>query len=131
MAAGKKGGKFRLNSFKLLKMHIEKMPVFRLSMIFMKTNELNHSFHDVDEKIGSYAKSDTVTGARGDVEPPGIGFRPLTLRGRHEGATFELPHGRPLPISNPSSTAPFRGNFSSIWQIIDGRVICCGTHCKS
>ena len=33
-----------------MKTHIEKMSVFRLSMIFMKTNELNHSLHDVDEK---------------------------------------------------------------------------------
>jgi hypothetical protein len=39
---------------KLLKTHIEKMSTFRLSMIFMKTNELEHSFQDVDEKKGSY-----------------------------------------------------------------------------
>ncbi len=38
---------------KLLKIHIEKMPVFSLSIIFMKTNELNRSFHYVDEKTGS------------------------------------------------------------------------------
>jgi len=38
---------------KLLKTNIEKMSAFRLSTIFMKTNELNHSFQDVDEKKGS------------------------------------------------------------------------------
>jgi hypothetical protein len=38
--------------FKLLKTHIEKMSAFRLSMIYMKTNELNHSLQDVDEKKG-------------------------------------------------------------------------------
>ena len=40
------------NFFKSLKTHIENMSVFRLSTIFMKTNELNHSLHDVDEKKG-------------------------------------------------------------------------------
>jgi hypothetical protein len=39
---------------KLLKIHIENMSVFRLSMIFMKTNELSCSLHYVDEKKGSY-----------------------------------------------------------------------------
>ncbi|HMD86777.1 MAG TPA: hypothetical protein VKO18_18970 [Terriglobia bacterium] len=39
---------------KLLKTHIEKMPVFRLSMMLMKTNELDHSLQDVDEKKGTY-----------------------------------------------------------------------------
>ncbi|MDR3561991.1 MAG: hypothetical protein P4N59_11230 [Negativicutes bacterium] len=48
----KKGGKLGQNFFKLLKTHIEKMPVFRLSMILMKTNELNHSFQDITEKKG-------------------------------------------------------------------------------
>jgi hypothetical protein len=52
----KKGEKLGKNFFKLLKTHIEKMPVFRLSMIFMKTNELNHSFHDITENKGSYQK---------------------------------------------------------------------------
>jgi hypothetical protein len=36
----------------LLKTHVEKMPAFRLSMIFMKTNDLNQSFQDVDENKG-------------------------------------------------------------------------------
>jgi hypothetical protein len=49
MAAKKKGEKLRLYFFKLLKTHTEKMPAFRLSMIFMKTNELSCSFQDVDE----------------------------------------------------------------------------------
>jgi len=35
---------------KLLKKNIEKMSIFRLSTMLMKTNELNHSLHDVDEK---------------------------------------------------------------------------------
>ena len=34
----------------LLKTHVEKMSVFRLSMMLMKTHELNYSLHDVDEK---------------------------------------------------------------------------------
>ena len=42
-------GKFR----KLLKTHIEKMSAFRLSKMFMKTNELSHSFQDLDEKKGT------------------------------------------------------------------------------
>jgi hypothetical protein len=115
----------------LLKTHVENMSAFGLLAMLLKTNNVQVSSRDVDVKIGSYAKSETLTCAREKVETPGIGFRPLTMRGRHEGATFELPHGRPLPISNPSSTAPFRGNFSSMWQIPGGRVICCGTHCKS
>jgi hypothetical protein len=36
----------------LLKTHIEKMSVYRLSTMLMKTNELNRSLHDVDERIG-------------------------------------------------------------------------------
>jgi hypothetical protein len=39
----------RQNFLKLLKTHIEKMTVFRLSMIYMKTKELDVSFQDVDE----------------------------------------------------------------------------------
>jgi len=54
----KKGGKkMRLIFLKLRKTHIEKMPVFRLSMMLMKINELNHSLHDVDENKGSYKSS--------------------------------------------------------------------------
>jgi hypothetical protein len=37
---------------KLLKTHIEKMADFRLSKIFMKTNELNSALQDVDENKG-------------------------------------------------------------------------------
>jgi hypothetical protein len=37
---------------KLFKTNVEKMSAFRLSRIFMKTNELNHAFQDVDEKKG-------------------------------------------------------------------------------
>ena len=36
---------------KLLKTNIEKMSAFRLSTMLMKTNELNPSLHDVDEKM--------------------------------------------------------------------------------
>jgi hypothetical protein len=39
----------RLNFAKSLKTHVEKMSAFRLAMIFMKTNELNHSCHHIDE----------------------------------------------------------------------------------
>jgi len=42
--------KMRRKFAKLLKTYIEKMSAFRLSTIFMKTNELDHSLHDVDEK---------------------------------------------------------------------------------
>jgi hypothetical protein len=42
------------------------MPDFCLSMIFMKTNELSHSFQDVDEKKGSYGI--TVRAASGEQE---------------------------------------------------------------
>jgi hypothetical protein len=38
--------------FKLLRTNIEKMSVFRLSMMLMKTRELNRSLHDVDENKG-------------------------------------------------------------------------------
>jgi hypothetical protein len=48
---GKKGElKMRLKFLNLLKTHVEKMSIFRLSMMLMKTNELNHSLHYVDEK---------------------------------------------------------------------------------
>jgi hypothetical protein len=50
----KKGGKMKVTSIMLLKTNGEKMSVFRLSMIFMKTNELNPSLQDVDEKKGGY-----------------------------------------------------------------------------
>jgi hypothetical protein len=36
-------------SCKSLKKNIEKMTVFRLSTMFMKTSELNRPFHDVIE----------------------------------------------------------------------------------
>jgi hypothetical protein len=44
----------RANCLKLLKTHIEKMPVSRLSTMLMETKELNQSLHDVDENKGSY-----------------------------------------------------------------------------
>jgi len=37
---------------KLLKKKTEKMAVFRLSMMLMKTNSLHPSLHDVDENKG-------------------------------------------------------------------------------
>jgi hypothetical protein len=37
---------------KLLKKHIEKMSAFRLSIMLMKTSELNRSLHYVDENKG-------------------------------------------------------------------------------
>jgi hypothetical protein len=45
----KKGGKMKVTSIMLLKTNGEKMSVFRLSKMLMKTNELNSSFQDVDE----------------------------------------------------------------------------------
>ncbi len=50
----KEGGKLGSDFFKLLKTDIEKMSAFRLSTMLMKTNELNASFHDVDDNKGSY-----------------------------------------------------------------------------
>jgi len=42
----------RLISCKLLKTSIEKMSAFRLSIMLMKTSELNRSLHYVDENKG-------------------------------------------------------------------------------
>ena len=54
----KKGDKkMRQNFLKLLKTHVEKMSIFRLSTILMKTNELGMSFHDVDENKGRTAEA--------------------------------------------------------------------------
>ena len=48
--AGKKGDqKMSRNFRKLLKTHVEKMSAFSLSIMLMKTSELNHSLHYVDE----------------------------------------------------------------------------------
>jgi hypothetical protein len=49
----KKGEKSGFILAKVLKRNVEKMPVFRLSTIFMKTSELWHSLHDVDENKAS------------------------------------------------------------------------------
>jgi hypothetical protein len=54
----KKGSKKKGKNFiKLLKTNVRKMAAFRLSTISMKTNELNSSFHDVDEKRGLSKRS--------------------------------------------------------------------------
>src|SRR5208283_4779355 len=45
----KRGLKIRPMFRKLLKTNIEKMPVFCLSIMLMKTNKLNHYLHYVDE----------------------------------------------------------------------------------
>ncbi len=42
----------RLTFFKSMKTHVEKMSVFRLSIMLMKTQELNRYLHYVDEKKG-------------------------------------------------------------------------------
>ena len=42
------------NFIKLLKTNGEKMSVFRLSTMLMKTKELNYPLHDVDENKCSY-----------------------------------------------------------------------------
>jgi hypothetical protein len=49
----KRGEKMGFGVPNLLKTNIGKMSTFRLSRILMKTNELFHSFHYVDEKLGS------------------------------------------------------------------------------
>src|SRR5208283_5455454 len=43
----------RLTFCKSLKTHVEKMSVFSLSIILMKTRELNRSLHYVDENKGA------------------------------------------------------------------------------
>jgi hypothetical protein len=47
------GGNMKVTSIMLVKTNGEKMSVFRLSTILMKTNELNHYLHDVIENKGS------------------------------------------------------------------------------
>jgi hypothetical protein len=42
-----------LNFFKLLKTHVEKISIFRLSRMLMKPKKLKHPFQDVGERIGS------------------------------------------------------------------------------
>ena len=44
--------KMSRNFRKSLKTHVEQMSAFRLSIILMKTNELNSSFHYVDDNKG-------------------------------------------------------------------------------
>jgi hypothetical protein len=69
---------------KLLKTHIEKMSTFRLSMIFMKTNELSHAFQDVDEKKGDCCwardRGELIisAGGNGNTEPE---FSPRVWKG--------------------------------------------------
>ena len=46
----------RLTFCKSLKTHVEKMSVFRLSIMLMKTSQLNRFIHYVDEKKGSWLK---------------------------------------------------------------------------
>ncbi|HMD85077.1 MAG TPA: hypothetical protein VKO18_10295 [Terriglobia bacterium] len=78
--------KFRLKFPKLMKTNIEKMSVFRLSMMLMKTNDLRHSFHYVDENKGesgltraqqkvacSHSSLLTFMGATG-ILSPGLGI---------------------------------------------------------
>jgi hypothetical protein len=52
-SAEKKGGeKMVVSCLNLLKTNVEKMSLFRLAIMLMKTNQLNHSLHYVDEKKG-------------------------------------------------------------------------------
>ncbi|HMD85447.1 MAG TPA: hypothetical protein VKO18_12200 [Terriglobia bacterium] len=44
--------KLRLKFPKLMKTNVEKMSVFRLSTMLMKTNKLNQSLHYIDENKG-------------------------------------------------------------------------------
>jgi hypothetical protein len=67
---GKKKGQEMGSIFvKLLKTNVEKMSVFRLSTMLMKTNELNRSFQDVDENKCSYRIGGSEFGIRGNAEP--------------------------------------------------------------
>jgi hypothetical protein len=61
----------RQNFIKLLKTHVEKMSAFRLSRMFMKQNELNHSLQDVDENKGEsrWAQSPATVEASACVPP--------------------------------------------------------------
>ena len=47
------GGNMKVTSIMLVKTNGEKMSIFCLSTILMKTNELNHYLHDVIENKGS------------------------------------------------------------------------------
>ncbi len=44
--------KLRLKFPKIMKTNVEKISVFRLSRMLMKTNGLRHSLHDVEENKG-------------------------------------------------------------------------------
>jgi hypothetical protein len=56
-AKKKRGTQKMAHAFcKLLKTKLEKMSVFRPSTIFMKTNELNPSLHDIHENKGGYRR---------------------------------------------------------------------------
>ncbi len=59
----------RFSLLKLLKTNVDTMSTFRLSTMLVKTHELNHSLHDVDEKKGSYRIGGAEFGIRGDAEP--------------------------------------------------------------
>jgi len=48
--AKKRGRKNGIKAGMLLKTHVEKTSPFRLSIIFMKTSELNQFYNYVDEK---------------------------------------------------------------------------------
>ena len=50
----KRGEKMGMSYAKFLKTNIEKMSTFRLSIMLMKTRELDHSLHHVDEKKRTY-----------------------------------------------------------------------------
>jgi len=49
----------RLTFCKSMKTHVEKMSAFSLSIMLMKTSELNRSLHYVDEKKGNCSPGST------------------------------------------------------------------------
>jgi hypothetical protein len=79
---------------KLLKTHIEKMSVFRLSTMLMKTRELNRFLHDVDENKG-------VRGFRKSA----LGATPLTQ------GLFNRLFPRPSPLGVRVGSAPGSAGF--------------------
>jgi hypothetical protein len=98
-------------SIKLLKTNVEKMSLFCLSMISMKTNELSHSLQDVDEKKGViesggqeendrwHGRSAGVSDAGGEIYGPEAFILRLRRKAaappRHTGGDSEYPQPRP------------------------------------
>jgi hypothetical protein len=79
----------------LLKTHIEKMSIFPLSTIFMKTNELQFKLHDINEnkRESSHArkgKRSLAPEGRSDLE---ISWPQKMLKMKDDPAMYMKTHG--------------------------------------